>query len=36
MRILILAALSMTLLSACQKPPPKPPQPIASVSQVLA
>lgn len=37
MRSLVLAALTATvLLTACQKPPPKPPQPIAAVSQLLA
>lgn len=37
MRLLILAALAATLsLTACQKPPPKPPTPIAPVSQLLA
>lgn len=36
MRILALAALAATvLLTACEKPPPKPPQPIAA-SQSLA
>jgi len=37
MRILILAALAATIsLTACQKPPPKPPEPIALSSQMLA
>ncbi len=37
MRFLGLAALTAAiLLTACQKPPPKPPKPIASVSQSMA
>jgi len=37
MRILVLAALAATIsLTACQKPPPKPPKPIALSSQMLA
>ena len=37
MRTLVLAALAAAfVLTACEKPPPKPPQPIALASQLLA
>jgi len=37
MRTLVLAAFAVALsLTACQKPAPKPPKPIAAVSQILA
>lgn len=37
MRFLGLAALTAAiLLTACQKPPPKPPKPIAIASQLMA
>jgi len=37
MRTFTLAALAAAiLLTACQKPPPKPPKPIATVSQSMA
>jgi hypothetical protein len=36
MRILVLAALAAAItLTACQKPPPKPPKPIAFASQLM-
>ncbi len=37
MRILVLAALAAAIaLTGCQKPPPKPPKPIAAASQIAA
>jgi len=37
MRTFTLAAFAAAiLLTACQKPPPKPPKPIAAVSQLVA
>jgi hypothetical protein len=37
MRILALSALVVAVfLSACQKPPPKPPEPIVATSQAVA
>jgi outer membrane biogenesis lipoprotein LolB len=36
MRTFTVAALAAVLLTACQKPPPKPPKPIANVSQLMA
>jgi len=34
--IALAAFVAALMLSACQKPPPKPPQPIAAASQLLA
>ncbi|MCE3265132.1 MAG: hypothetical protein K0R43_4211 [Pseudoduganella sp.] len=37
MRLLCLAVLAAAvLLTACEKPPPKPPQPIVALSQLMA